>query len=233
MSILLGIPNWNTLDYLIPLLESFNKFVPKSLNAEIAIWDNGSEAHEKEHLNKLLNSNQIQHYFSSPTNQYMVEPWNWMLRFFDIKPEMTHCMICNSDIRFTINSFSIFDKFKELNQYGLICPEILPKGYETIPDDSYLATRLCSEEIDDKALNGPCMIITRNCYKKVGLFDERLTLSFNDMDYHQRVLKAGLKACVYKGSYIWHKGGVCTSRIDVGVPRINNPFYDIFQEKHG
>ncbi|MDO8503293.1 MAG: glycosyltransferase family 2 protein [bacterium] len=60
-----------------------------------------------------------------------------------------------------------------------------------------------AEEID--FATGACMFIRRDVLKKVGLFDERYFMYFEDADLSQRTREAGWKVMYTPGAYIWHK----------------------------
>ena len=55
--------------------------------------------------------------------------------------------------------------------------------------------------------NGCCMIIRREVLNKVGSFDEKFKIFYDDVDMSLRIRKAGYKVAVVEKAVIWHKGG--------------------------
>lgn len=51
---------------------------------------------------------------------------------------------------------------------------------------------------------GCCMCIPRNVLEKVGMFDDKLYLYFEDADLSQRILESGLKIIYQPKAVIWH-----------------------------
>jgi len=60
--------------------------------------------------------------------------------------------------------------------------------------------------------NGACMVIRREALNKVGLFDEKFKIYFDDVDLSFRIRKAGYKIAVIEKAIIWHIGGSTTSK---------------------
>ncbi len=52
---------------------------------------------------------------------------------------------------------------------------------------------------------GCCMLITKELIEKIGYFDEKYFLYFEDVDYSQRAQKAGFGVYYYPKIHIWHK----------------------------
>ncbi len=52
---------------------------------------------------------------------------------------------------------------------------------------------------------GACMFIRRDVLKKVGLFDERYFMYFEDVDFCQRAREAGWTVMYAPKGYLWHK----------------------------
>lgn len=59
--------------------------------------------------------------------------------------------------------------------------------------------------------SGCCLLIKREVFEKVGLFDEKIFLYVEDTDFCYRSLKAGYKIIVSPTSKIYHKVGSSTS----------------------
>lgn len=226
--IAIGITTWNGLEHTKACIESLSEI---SIPFKLIIWDNGStdgtKEWFKEQIAKIGNSpfRNSQMFFSNE-NEGMVNAWNYQLKEGFSDPKVDNVWICNNDIKFLKST----EHLNDVREWGLACPAILPKD---VKGDLNIAAQiyhlLKEQPIEEGNLNGPIMAVSREAYEKVGLFDERLKNSYNDMDYHQRVIHAGLKTCVYNEAWIWHFGGASTSQ----NPDCHNKEYlKIFREKH-
>lgn len=224
--IAIGITTWNQLEHTKACIESLKNV---TIPYQLIVWDNGSTDGTKEYLQtQIRESKEFRGaaLFLDIQNSGMVKPWNYQLTEGFSDPEVNNVWICNNDIKFLKSTQNLED----VKSYGMACPAILPKDAKGDLEASAQFYHLLKDSpIEDGNLNGPIMSISREAYEKVGLFDERLKNSFNDMDYHQRVIKAGMKTCVYNEAWIWHYGGASTSK----NPDCHNKEYlKIFREKH-
>ena len=55
--------------------------------------------------------------------------------------------------------------------------------------------------------NGCCMVIRREAIDRVGMFDEKFHIFYDDVDMSLRIRKAGYKVAVIEKAIVWHKGG--------------------------
>lgn len=67
---------------------------------------------------------------------------------------------------------------------------------------------------------GCAMLIKKNTIERIGLFDEKYFLYFEDIDYCMRVKKSGMKIKYFPGTYIWHKNASSS-----GKPGSNTHIY--------
>lgn len=58
---------------------------------------------------------------------------------------------------------------------------------------------------DTDFATGCCMLIPKKTIDKVGLLDEKYFLYYEDIDYSERVRKAGMKIIYYPKAFLWHK----------------------------
>lgn len=56
-------------------------------------------------------------------------------------------------------------------------------------------------------VSGCCMLVKRNVFEKIGLFDEQFFFYFEDVDFCVRAVKAGFYVSVCADAYIYHKLG--------------------------
>jgi len=77
-----------------------------------------------------------------------------------------------------------------------------------------LASHRGVDEIDQGQYNktqetdfatGCCMIIKKEVFKKIGFFDAKYFVYWEDIDFCERAKKAGYKICYVPSAYLWHK----------------------------
>lgn len=67
-------------------------------------------------------------------------------------------------------------------------------------------------------LCGFLIFSSKECFDKVGLFDENFEIGYyEDVDYGLRIKKSGFRNIVYSGIQVLHKGQAETSKIDLRV----------------
>lgn len=54
-------------------------------------------------------------------------------------------------------------------------------------------------------VTGCCMLVKREVFEKIGLFDERYFLYYEDSDFNQRIRQAGFTSLYCPKAIIWHK----------------------------
>ena len=66
------------------------------------------------------------------------------------------------------------------------------------------------EDGETQMATGCCLLVKREVLEKVGLYDDRYFLYFEDADFSERVKKAGYKIFYNHKSIIWHKNAQST-----------------------
>ena len=107
------------------------------------------------------------------------------------------------DINFDFNDILIFTDFaKKLNdKFAAIGPKFLDlkkKGHKQISENVEY------DSID--SIHGSCMFINKECYNKIGGFDENYFLYFEETDYCYRGKKLGYKSYQVNKSKVQSKG---------------------------
>ncbi|OGF99503.1 hypothetical protein A2Y99_02265 [Candidatus Gottesmanbacteria bacterium RBG_13_37_7] len=59
--------------------------------------------------------------------------------------------------------------------------------------------------LDTDFATGCCMLVRKKIIDRIGLFDERYFLYFEDVDYSLRVKKAGFRVMYFPHGFLWHK----------------------------
>lgn len=139
-------------------------------------------------------------------------------------------VIASADLLYKLVTFSKSD-----DSIGLVSPKIyFAKGFEYHKDRynseqkgkviwygggvldirNVYAFHRGVDEVDkgqyDKAVEtdfatGCCMLIPQKTVEKIGFFDEKYFLYFEDTDYSQRVKNSGMKVMYYPKAFLWHK----------------------------
>ena len=107
------------------------------------------------------------------------------------------------DINFDFNDILIFTDFaKKLNdRFAAIGPKFLDvkkKGHKQISENVEY------DSID--SIHGSCMFINKECYNKIGGFDENFFLYFEETDYCYRGKKLGYKSYQVNKSKVQSRG---------------------------
>ena len=107
------------------------------------------------------------------------------------------------DINFDFNDILIFTDFaKKINdKFAAIGPKFLDlkkKGHKQISENVEY------DSID--SIHGSCMFINKECYNKIGGFDENYFLYFEETDYCYRGKKLGYKSYQVNKSKVQSKG---------------------------
>ncbi|QQS38658.1 glycosyltransferase family 2 protein [Candidatus Woesebacteria bacterium] len=62
------------------------------------------------------------------------------------------------------------------------------------------------DEVDEVDFaSGACLFVKAEVIKKVGMFDEKYYMYLEDMDFSERVRKAGFQICFVPKAVVWHK----------------------------
>jgi GT2 family glycosyltransferase len=69
---------------------------------------------------------------------------------------------------------------------------------------SHLTHKVSSSEYDSEYLSGCAMLIKKDVFKKIGLFDERFFLYYEDADFSLRAKKANFDLIINPKSHIQH-----------------------------
>jgi GT2 family glycosyltransferase len=70
----------------------------------------------------------------------------------------------------------------------------------------YVAAYWGLHHVEDHLLTGDSMLIKREVFDKIGVFDPRYFGYFGDVDFGVRVQRAGFKMVCAKGAWLWHEG---------------------------
>lgn len=221
--------NFNGLEDTLECIKSIKK--PK--NTTILVVDNASTDKSKEVLEKIsgikLIINKINLGFSGGNNVGISDA---------LKCEADLILILNNDT--LVDKEFLVHLVKKTKSADIISPKIyFSAGYEfhkehyqksdlgkviwyaggKIDWENIIGKHIGVDEVDHGQFNksgevdfatGACMLIKREVFEKIGLFDEKYFLYLEDMDFCVRAKRAGFKIGYEPAAVVWHKNAAST-----------------------
>lgn len=198
-SVSLVIPVYNQLDYTRQCLESIARCTDQPY--ELIIVDNASTDGTQEFLRDVKAT-----VITNPRNLGCAKAWNQGVR-------ASHgdvVGILNNDIVVTKGWIEGLVKFMEQEGHGIVSPAAR-EGYLNYDLDAYAIefTQSCKDATRSE-LYGACMVINRDVFDRVGLFDEAFAYGgCEDIDFFWRAQAAGFSAGL-TGSVLIHHFSMVT-----------------------
>jgi GT2 family glycosyltransferase len=88
-----------------------------------------------------------------------------------------------------------------------IPPPVPVRSYDDLePFARYVSGYYGLTWTEDPLLTGDSMLIKREVFDKIGVFDSRYFGYFGDIDFGLRLQRAGFKMVCAKGAWLWHEG---------------------------
>lgn len=235
MDLSIIIVNWNVKHLLEKCLESIWR-EEKDLSLEVIVVDNASEDNSRDFLSDLQQKksslkaifNQKNFGFARATNQGIkIAKGNFVL-LLNPDTELMPCSLKLSLERIKKDSNIGILGCQILNPDQSIQPSIrrfpqpltilltflkLPKFFKFKSVDRYLAKDFDYhvEQAVDQVM-GAFMLIRREVLNKIGFFDERFFIWFEEVDFCYRAQQAGYQTIYFPGARIIHYGGVSFSQ---------------------
>jgi GT2 family glycosyltransferase len=190
----LVIPVYNQLLHTMQCLESILRLPDKA--GEIIVVDNASTDGTPEYLNGLGVT-----VIRNASNLGCAKAWNQGVQAG--KGDVIG--ILSNDIIVTSGWLPALLRFMEESGHGIVSPAMRegPLDYEL---DSYAAAFTAACRMATRpGLLGPCMLIERDVFDKIGLFDERfINGGCEDVDFLWRAQKAEITAGVTGSAFVHH-----------------------------
>lgn len=213
----------NSVDTIRCLYSVFNAQYHNLEAVEIIVVDNASEP---EHLQN------IRDYMKSQPSQYKVA---FLKNSFNLgysggnNTGIKYALENGAEYVFILNNDATIEKDTLENliragesdfQIGILSPQIIEGDQTTYGGEvNWLKAELKhikDPKKDPGYIPGTAMLVRRNVFEKIGLFDTRYFLYFEDADYSMRAKKAGYKLAVIPRSTISHKTSTTTKKL--GAP---------------
>lgn len=181
-------------------------------NIKIIVVDNGSNNETKVILKELQKKKYIETLVFNTENKGFAAAANQCIQIA-LTTKSDRIMLLNQDVEIETNQLEILLN----NNYDIIAPVIrFQRNKQWIYDyggkvnyifgRTYHIERVKKDDINNKVdyVSGCCILIRRNVFETVGLFDVQYFMYFEDVDFCLRAQKAGFTVNVENKSIITH-----------------------------
>ena len=204
--------NWNRLDDTLKCLESLEQL--KYPNYRLLVVDNGSTDQSPEKIRDIFPSvEQI----LNRENLGFAAGFNQGLQFA-LKQNAEYILILNNDTFVQPDMLELLIQSMEAEDVGVVSPLIF---YANAPDKIWSAGagrnrwtlelkenhgrhQKFSEITEREFLSGCGMLIKATILERVGLFDERFFMYYEDLDFALRIRQAGFRMLLVPKAQMWH-----------------------------
>lgn len=221
--------NYNGEGFILDCLESVKKLTSENFKLEIVVVDNGSTDNSVKLIKRKFPKVRL---IENKENLGFCKGNNIGIEYA-IKKKADYIMLLNNDTIVDSNLVvNLLAGFKD--GVGIVSPKIyFASGYEfhkkrykpgergkviwygggRIDWENVLLSHCNVDEVDrgqfDKAretdfATGCCMMVKSEVFEKIGLFNEKYFLYYEDADFSMRVRRAGLKIIFYPKGKLWH-----------------------------
>ena len=221
--LLIAIPAYGQGEYLNETLKSLAENNAESVNGlletHVLVLDDGTPGGLEF---KLPENNEHWHHAGSRSelNQGVTRTWNLALEMAMRSLDVDYVMIANSDLHFGPNVLKACVDALDSGYYA-----VFPESYKRRDKDGNVLTPHryggpLAKDFDARALAaaetssentcvtggfaGWCFMLSKECLDKIGWFDPRFVLWYQDTDYHQRLAAAGHPAAEVRNCLIHH-----------------------------
>lgn len=217
-------------------LESLEKLNKKAFELEVVVVDNGSK--EKFETDREYKNFNLKILYSEK-NLGFSEGQNLGIKYA-LEETADYIVVLNNDVIADENLIvELLNSFQS-QEVGVVCPKIyFAKGYEyhknryekkdlgkvfwyaggLIDWENVFGKHRGVDEVDKgqfdqreeiQVATGCCMMVRRDVFEKVGLFDKSFFLYYEDADLSMRVKSKGFKIIYEPKAVLWHKNAAAT-----------------------
>ncbi len=205
MSITIIIPVYNQLKFTKLCIKNISKNT-LNIDYKILVVDNASS----DGTAKFLKRNKISFIYNKK-NMGVARAWNQGIK----KALSDYVCIINNDIIVSKDWLKgLLDVYELIHNAGIISPGTR-EGALNYDFDSYAEQYVNKmKKIKEDGFFGWCMIIKKDRFKKIGVFDERFVTGIGeDTDFYIRLKKAGFKSYRTGASFIHHFGSKTLNKV--------------------
>ncbi len=219
------IVTWNTAKITKKCIDTINTHLSSSLSYEIIVADNDSQDNTADLISKLPHVT----YFNTSSNLGFSKANNLAVA----KSHGQYLFFLNSDMElFDDHLISMFNFLKSNPQIGLIGPQFLNPDHtiqaSAFPNQNFInafkefflnipsyskyfpsSTNPCSVW----ALSGGAMLINKNLFHKIGDWNEKYFMYFEDLDLCRQIRKQGLQIFYFPDFKVVHHHGASGSKL--------------------
>ena len=206
--------NWNRPGDTCDCLDSLYQQIDTQF--KVIVVDNGSTDDSVEVLQSLYPQIQL---IKTPTNLGFAAGFNLGIRAA-LDQNATHILIINNDTLADPFMLQALLTSMDAENQGVVAPIIYYAQQPTKiwsaggdihplllePRNSHSRdVRLSDTPVQRTFLSGCCLLVKRQIFEDVGLFDERFFLYYEDLDFCLRVSQKKWQMQVIPGAKLWHK----------------------------
>ncbi len=223
--------NYNGYKSTIECLESLNRLNNKGIEIETLVVDNDSQDGSVEKIRDKFPKLTI---IENQENQGFSGGCNEGIRYA-LKGDASHIMVLNNDTRVDADLIiNLVEASEEEGVAGVVPKIYFEKGFEFHKDkydksdlgkviwyaggkmdwQNLIGKNIGVDEVDNgqfeekrrtELATGCCFLIKAEVLKKIGLFDHRYFLYYEDADLSERIRKAGYSIIFEPKAVLWHK----------------------------
>jgi GT2 family glycosyltransferase len=238
MKTTVGVACYNCLKYTKDTIDSIRRI--RDAEFHLCVVDNGSTDGSKEYFNQVLANSSNTTYIDNQKNLGAPKAWNQIIADAESAGHDDIVYILNNDVILGKNWLSNLNTFFANHpEAGVVSSHVVDGLYKAEDihadhDKWFEWTENYCKDTGSKIDEGAhfCAFgITKECLKKVGIFDEGyIKTSYEDADYTLRTEIEGLKVLTTYNSVIFHYGGVTQSMMTAQsgneFQRINRAYFE-------
>lgn len=235
MKVSIVILNWNRPDLTLECLESVGKLNAEGFELEVVVVDNGSTDNSSEKLGKVNLSNARYHFVKNKDNLGFAAGNNVGIKYALDHGAGYILILNNDTLIDSNFVVEVLKTAKKDSKVGAVSPKIyFNKGFEfhksryekndlgkvvwaaggVIDWNNVYGSNIGVDEVDRgqfddemsiEYVSGTAAFYTREAIEKVGMFDEKFFMYYEDTDLSIRIKRSGYKIRYCPRAVVWHK----------------------------
>jgi len=200
--------------------EYTEKFLPtvysKKHDLKFYLIDNGSHDGTTIMFAKLANEDKKYTFIRNESNKGVAGSWNQGIKIA-MADGFDRYFVCNNDILLRKDTIDNLIELMDKEKFGFLTPLNI-RDEVMIPEDVFDMKPKELSFSDKGSADFSCFLISKECYKKAGEFDEGFVGGyFEDNDYVWRVYLAGQRIGQTTGAIYYHFGSKTQNQVEGGV----------------